>query len=187
MADRLYLSLWLKNPSPLTLKRRYIKLIESFPFSKLAPTLLLTVRAVSNREAALFEDTFPDISALDRIQAAVEAWNSTDASFELEGAWDLLQPNGAEWTLQSSKVNLIGYASDYEREKDEDLRIEFGNESPFLPVSDAPASFRYVEGNIKSLLRLVKELETVLPVEKRLLWSESGDSFAERLAAMTNP
>lgn len=186
MADRLYLSLWLKNPSPLTLKRRYLKLIENFPFSMLAPNLVLTVRAVSNREATLVEDSFVGTSMLDQIGASIEAWNATDASFELEGAWDLLQPAETEWKLQPSKVALIAYGQEFEREHGEDLRIEFGNEAIFLPTPDAPASFRYVQDNIKSLLKLVKDLEVALPVQKRLLWSESGSNFAERLAALTS-
>lgn len=186
MADRLYLSLWLKNSSPLTLTRRYFKILDQFPFSKLAPTLLLTVRAVSNREAPLVEDSFADSSALDKVRSAVDAWSVTDACFEIEAAWDLLQPQEGDWKLQPSKVMLMAYGPEFEHEKGEDLRIEFGNEALFLPESEAPASFRFVEANIRSLLRLVKELETAIPVEKRLLWSESGDNFAERLSAMTH-
>lgn len=186
MADRLYLSLWLKNPSPLTFKRRYQKLIETFPFSLLSPNIVFTVRAVSNREAALAEDSFVGATAFRQVEESVESWNALDTSFELEGSWDLLQPVGAEWKLQASKAILIGYGQDFEREHGEDLRIEFGNEDIFLPAPDSPTSFRYVQDNIKSLLKLVKDLEAALPVQKRLLWSESGTNFAERLAAMTS-
>jgi hypothetical protein len=38
-----------------------------------------------------------------------------------------------------------------------------------------------VQSNIKSLLRLVHELDDILPVEKRLLSTESAVNFAERL------
>lgn len=188
MADRLYLSLWLKNPSPLTFKKRFLKVVETFPFSKLGPNMVLTVRAVSNQEAALMEDSFAGATLLDQMNDALEAWNALDTSFELEAAWDLLLPTEAEWKLQPSKILLIGYAQDFEREHGEDLRIEFGNENIFLPSPESPASFRYVEDNIKSLLYLVKQLETALPIQKRLLWSESGSNFAERLAMLTqNP
>jgi hypothetical protein len=41
-----------------------------------------------------------------------------------------------------------------------------------------------VEGNIRSLLKLVADVEAALPIQKRLLWSESGGNFAERLAEL---
>jgi hypothetical protein len=34
---------------------------------------------------------------------------------------------------------------------------------------------------VQSLLRLVHDLEEKLSVERRLLWSESGENFAEKL------
>jgi hypothetical protein len=38
-----------------------------------------------------------------------------------------------------------------------------------------------IQSNIKSLLKLVHDLDDALPVETRLLWSESGENFAEKL------
>jgi hypothetical protein len=37
------------------------------------------------------------------------------------------------------------------------------------------------ESNIKSMLRLVHELDSALPVARRKLETESGENFAERL------
>ena len=37
------------------------------------------------------------------------------------------------------------------------------------------------ESNIKSMLRLVHELDSALPVAKRKLETESGENFADRL------
>ena len=37
------------------------------------------------------------------------------------------------------------------------------------------------QSNLRGLLRLAHELEGALPVEKRRLWSESGENFAARL------
>ncbi len=64
---------------------------------------------------------------------------------------------------------------------DENLRIEFGIDSHFLPQPDAPNSPRMVQSNIKSLLKLVHDLDDTLKADRRRLWSESGDNFAERL------
>ena len=38
-----------------------------------------------------------------------------------------------------------------------------------------------IQSNIKSLLKLVHDLDDALPVETRRLWSESGENFSEKL------
>jgi hypothetical protein len=38
-----------------------------------------------------------------------------------------------------------------------------------------------IQSNIKSLLKLVHDLDDALPVETRRLWTESGGSFSEKL------
>ena len=38
-----------------------------------------------------------------------------------------------------------------------------------------------VQSNIKSLLKLVHDGDDGLPVEKRRLWTESGEDFSEKL------
>jgi hypothetical protein len=61
------------------------------------------------------------------------------------------------------------------------LEIEFGIDANFLPQPDLPDSPHMIESNIKSLLKLVHDLDDALPVETRRLWSESGENFAEKL------
>jgi hypothetical protein len=61
------------------------------------------------------------------------------------------------------------------------LEIEFGIDANFLPQPELPDSPRMIESNIKSLLKLVHDLDDALPVETRRLWSESGENFAEKL------
>ncbi len=63
----------------------------------------------------------------------------------------------------------------------EDLRIDFGVDSHYLPLTDVPGGAKLTESNIKSLLRLVHEIELSLPVSRRRLETESGENFAERL------
>lgn len=186
MPDRLYLSLWTPNSSPLTLHQRFATLLRTFPFSRLQPNLELTVHGVSMSEPALLEQGFQGSDQWEDLFASLEAWRSTDAALEVEGAWDLLQPDGVEWKLTPSRVNLLAFAPDFERDGyDDDLRIEFGREALFLPEADSPRSFKMVEGNIRSLLKLVADVEDALPLRKRQLWSESGGNFAERLAQLT--
>ena len=61
------------------------------------------------------------------------------------------------------------------------LEIEFGIDAHFLPQPDMPDSLRMIQSNIKSLLKLVHDLDDALPVETRRLWSESGENFSEKL------
>jgi hypothetical protein len=61
------------------------------------------------------------------------------------------------------------------------LEIEFGIDANFLPQPEVPGSPRMIESNIKSLLKLVHDLDDALPVETRKLWSESGGNFADKL------
>ena len=184
MSDRLYLSLWLDGQSPLLLRHRFAKILGGFPFSKLAPGIDVTVRAVSNAEAALLEQSFAGPEQLADLTAALDVWQSPDTSFEVEASWDLMVKTGDDWRLSPVRVSLIAYGPEFERERGEDFRIEFGREAHFLPEGESPVSFRVIQGNIASLLRLVKDLDQTLAVKKRLLWSESGENFAERLAAL---
>ncbi len=61
------------------------------------------------------------------------------------------------------------------------LRIEFGIDTHFLPQRDLPDNFYMTQSNITSLLKLVHDLDDGLSVDKRLLWTESGENFAEKL------
>jgi len=184
MADRLYLSMWARQSSPLTMQRRFLDLASTFPVSKLDPRVVAAVRGVAMAEAPLAEQSFVAFDDGVAVAEFFDGWAGPDACFELECAWDLLQPQGGEWKLTPSRVVLLAYGREFEREADEDFRIEFGIETPFLPVPESPASFRAAQGNIRSLLRLVEDIGRALPLERRKLWSESGGNFAERLAAL---
>ena len=62
----------------------------------------------------------------------------------------------------------------------EHLWIDLGREELFLPHPKSD-QLRPVQSNIRSILHLASDLEDALTVERRLLWSESEDNFAERL------
>jgi len=61
------------------------------------------------------------------------------------------------------------------------LRIEFGLDALFLPIAGVDGSLRMGQSNLKSLLHLVSDLEEVLDIESRQVWSESGANFADVL------
>jgi hypothetical protein len=181
MADRLYLSIWLKGVSPLNLFGPYEKMLAAFPYSKLAQNESnLTIYAVAYSEPPLLETPLlPPVEPEAIIRIASEFQN-TDVCCEVTTYWDLWRYE-KDWGLAPVPVQLTCYAPDFEHELGEHLRIDFGLESQFLPSENAPGGLAMIRGNIQSLLRLVHDLDQALPVERRLLWSESGGNFAERL------
>jgi hypothetical protein len=111
-----------------------------------------------------------------------------DCCVEIEAAWDLWQHRD-DWKLWPSTVTLSCYGSGFEYETvdqnpgaqntSDNLRIDFGLDSKFLPSEDIEGSLRIQQSNLRSLLYLVSEIDKALPVERRLLWSESGANFAQ--------
>lgn len=182
MADRLTLSVWLRNHGPLTMVPNFEKLLSLFPYSQLAKVdAVFRIYSVSYTEPILLETPLPlPFSPEDAIHLARE-FQSADNCYELSGMWDLWT-YGKDWNLAPARITLAIYGPEFEREQGESLRIDFGLEDQFLPAEDADdLSLPMIRANIQSLLRLVKDIDTRLPVEKKLLWSESGENFAERL------
>lgn len=186
MTDRLYFSCRLKEATPASTLRQFGKLMGAFPFSRLAkrgPVLRLYAVALSEpplleREFPVSEDTAG--TSADILSAAGELLQS-DCAFEVDTFWDLWQYDGSEWKLQPASVTLCGYGVDFENDQEDHLRIEFGPDARFLPAPGIEGSMRMGQSNLKSLLRLVSDLERVLDMESRRVWSESGANFADVL------
>ena len=179
MSDRLYLSCWVQGISDSNMLRHFGKMLDVFPFSQLAKSgPVLRVYALEFVEPPLLERTFdPGVSVADVIGAARD-FVQPDCCVEIEAAWDLWQHHD-DWKLWPSGVTLACYGSGFERENDDNLRIDFGLDTKFLPSEEIQGSLRIQQSNLRSLLHLVGEIDKALPVERRLLWSESGANFAE--------
>ncbi|MBI4877106.1 MAG: hypothetical protein HY822_20920 [Acidobacteria bacterium] len=182
MSDRLYVSYWLRGSEDAAMLRHFGKVLRLFPFSRLRPGALLTVCAVEISEPAVFERAFPETPEVSELLAAAQDFRSDDCAVEVEAAWDLWQYDG-EWKLAPARARLTWFGPRFEREADEQLCIDFGLEDLFLPQPELAGSLAMIRSNIRSLLHLVREIGDSLPVERRLLWSESGGNFAERLQA----
>jgi hypothetical protein len=182
MPDRLYVSYWLRGFTGPNMPRHFDKALRQFPFSRLKPGAALTVYAVRISEPAIFERLFPETPEIPELLAAARDFHADDCAIEVEAAWDLWQYD-EEWKLRPARVRLTCYGPRFESESDENLRIDFGLEDLFLPQPELPDHLVMVRSNIRSLLRLVHEIDGNLPVERRLLWPESGGNFAERLQA----
>jgi hypothetical protein len=207
MADQLFLSYWLRNYSESTMLRNYEKLLRLFPFSLLGQQpSTFRIMAVDVSEPVVAEIPYPPPVPIDDVLAVAKDFQNADACYRLETWWDLWQFEG-EWKLGPARVALCCFGPEFNQSPssvrdirgaqrtsviafpnpDEDaalgcaLEIEFGIDANFLPQPDLPDSPRMIESNIKSLLKLVHDLDDALPVETRRLWSESGENFAEKL------
>jgi hypothetical protein len=184
MSDRLYFSCWVRGFSDSNMLRHFGKMLDVFPFSKLAKIgPVLRVYAINYAEPPILERPFDPGASVADIIAASRDFVQPDCSVEIEAAWDLWQHHD-DWKLWPAAVTLSCFGSAFEnkmgeQEDDDHLRIDFGLDSKFLPSEEVEGSLRIQQSNLRSLLHLVGEIDKAVPVERRLLWSESGANFAE--------
>ena len=187
MTDQLSLSIWLEKNSRAARLKYFEKLLRLFPFSQRAqPQSTIYVQAIASTEPALLEKPLNGPIEVSDIMAAFAEYGGDDVAYRLESWWDLWQDTG-DWTIGPARVELACYGPDFDNgteraaQEQEDLRIDFGVDGHFLPMPELTGSGRMTESNVKSMLRLVHELDSTLPVAKRKLETESGENFADRL------
>jgi hypothetical protein len=181
MADQLYLSYWINGFTEHTMLRFFEKALRLFPVSRLtgnASTLRVTAIAVT--EPALFEQAFAPGFTVDEVIAAAQSPRHADCAWQFDTSWDLWQ-HERDWSLQPSRVSLACFGPEFERDLGENLRVDFGVDVNFLPRTDVPGALTMAQSNIRSLLKFVHDLDNALGTPRRQLWTESGESFAERL------
>ena len=162
--------------------RHFETLVGLFPYSKLATRgPVLRVYALERVEPPVLEREFEPGATAAEIGKFAAEMARPDCAVEVESSWDLWQHDGDDWKLSPATVTLACSGPDFDNENGDNLRIEFGLESRFLPMEGLQSSIRMGQSNLRSLLHLVSQLETALPLEKRKLWSESGRNFAELL------
>lgn len=187
MTDQLFLSIWLSRNRRAERVRQFEKLLRSFPFSQREqPQSVLSVLAVDSTEPPLLERPVNGPVDVDDVLGSLADYQGEDVAFELESWWDMWTYDG-EWKLGPARVLLSCFGLEFDSGteegagKQEDLRIDFGVDTHYLPDPEIPEGARLIESNVKSLLRLVHQLDSTLDVERRKLQTESGDNFAERL------
>jgi hypothetical protein len=91
------------------------------------------------------------------------------------------------WARGPRLVRVTGYGPLFDEgayEQDGHIRIDFGTDTPFLE-EDADldqVGARHVEENVRQLVELAGDVEKASGATARLLWSELGESLAQRLA-----
>ncbi len=181
MPDQLSLSLWVKGFDADTMLRHFEELLRVFPFSRLRPGIgAVRVYAIEFVEPPVFERVYAEQADIDTAIAACREFEHDDCAYLVEGWWELFQQNG-DWQLVPARVTLACFGPSFENQEGDHLRIDLGMDSHFLPRAEAPASERAIRSNVAGLVRLAHEIESSLPVERRRLWSESGENLAEQL------
>jgi hypothetical protein len=191
VTDQLSLSIWLERGSQANRLKYFEKLLRLFPFSQRTEQgqSTVSVQAVSATEPPLLENPMNGPIDVNEVLAVIADFHGDDIAYSVESWWDLWQFD-RDWKLAPARVELACFGPEFdngtEREvgEQEDLRIDFGVDSHYLPMPEILGSSRMTESNIKSMLRLVHELDSVLPVAKRKLETESGENFADRLQHM---
>lgn len=167
--------------------RYFEKMLRIFPFSQREqPQTVLSIHAIDATEPPLLEAPINGPVDVTDLLAALAGYIGDDVAYTIDSWWDLWQFN-EDWALAPARVALSCFGPEFDNGTDreitqqEDLRIDFGLDAHYLPQPGVPGAARMIESNIKSLLRLVHELDSSLPVSRRLLETESGYNFAERL------
>jgi hypothetical protein len=115
-----------------------------------------------------------------------------DYAYEFQIGWSLWELETAalepRWARQPRLVRVTGYGPLFDEaafEQEGHIRIDFGSDAPFLEEDielNSDAAHR-VEENVRQLVALTAAVEKASGATARLLWSELGESLAQRLAA----
>ncbi len=161
--------------------RHFEQLLGAFPFSKLRPGIgALRIYALELAEPPVLEHAFAGETDIDTVVAMCREFENSDCAYVVDGWWELWKYTDA-WKLGPSPVSLACWGPQFENGEGDHLRIDFGPETNYLSQPHAPGSTRAIHSNIRGVLRLTGELEESLPVDRKRLWSESEEDFAERV------
>lgn len=192
MTDQLYLSIWLDRGARGKQLNYFEKLLRLFPFSQRPQgQTTVVVQAIDSTEPPLLERPMNGPFEIEDVLEILQDYTGDDISQRVESFWDLWQYMDGNWALAPTRVALLCQGPKFDNntgraiEDQEQLRIEFGVDTNYLPLPDIAGSAKLTESNLRSLLRLVHELDSALPVKKRKLETESGENFADRLQQLT--
>ena len=198
MADQLYLSLWFPNFRLASLAPALIGVLRQLAATSGASAVTAaTVYPISWQEAPVFQRVYDeDEGEAAQPEAAVaEAIDMLhdDFAYEFELNWDLWLPETAGdldtlWRQEPRSLRVTGFGPTFDEgsyEQNGHIRIDFGADAPFLQeeVTLDPETATHVQQNVQKLIDFTQAAQTHLNLSSRLLWSESGESLAEKLIA----
>jgi hypothetical protein len=213
MSDALYLSLWYPNLRLEGLADKLVAVLGEFAKQGGEPRVYsATVWPVSWHETPILQRVWgrsvappgepgqPLQVGADPRAAVEEALQllHEDYAYEFQIGWSLWElelttdessPNAdPRWARVTRLVRVTGFGPLFDEaayEQDGHIRIDFGSDAPFLEEnaelnSDAA---RHMADNVRQLVDLTNAVEKASGATARLLWSELGESLAQRLAA----
>ena len=182
MSDQLYLSCWLRGFTEHNMLRHFEKLLRAFPHSRLGRNpAVLKITPVDFTVPPLIERPFDQPFDIAEVVTAAKEFQNPDSCYQIDTAWDLWTYDNADWAVAPVRASLFAFGPQFEKDLGENLRVDFGVDAHFLPAPDLTGSAKMTESNIRSLLRLVHDIDELPGMERRQLWTESGENFAERL------
>jgi hypothetical protein len=197
MSDTLYLSLWYPNLRLEALPAKLTAVLGAFATHGGEPRVYAaTVWPIRWTESPTFQRVYgrgergadPAFAVEESLEILHE-----DYAYEFQigwSLWELETPAEAEarWVREPRLVRVTGYGPLFDEgayEADGHIRIDFGSDTPFLEegVELDSAAARHIEENVRQLIELTAAVEKASGATARLLWSELGESLAQRLAA----
>jgi hypothetical protein len=197
MSDTLYLSLWYPNLRLAALADKLTAVLGEFGAHGGEPLVYAaTVWPVSWSEPPVFQHVYGRAGRGAQPQQAVEnalEMLHDDYAYEFQIGWTLWELEkgpglDSRWVREPRLVRVTGYGPLFDEaayEQDGHIRLDFGSDAPFLQEDanlDSRAA-RLIEENIRQLVGLTAAVEKASGATARLLWSEMGESLAQRLAA----
>ena len=180
MADSVRLSFWLRGFTEHNMLALYERVLRRFPYSRLAPAGMLSIFALDYSEPAVLEEEFEDAAQVSSIIAIAREHFHNDCSFQLDCCWDLWHFD-QDWSLKPCAASIAIFGPLFESAWGEQVQFDLGLDHLYLPSQNVAPNLRALRSNVKSVLHLAEDMQRILPVEKRTLWSESGENLAERL------
>jgi hypothetical protein len=201
MSDTLYLSLWYPNLRLAALADKLVAVLGAFAaHGGEARVYSATVWPVSWSESPVFQRVYGrtgegaqrGVEPRVAVQDALEQLHD-DYAYEFQIGWSLWELEAAprldqRWAREPRLVRVTGFGPLFDEgayEADGHIRVDFGSDTPFLEEDlelDSVAA-RHVEENVRQLVELTAAVEKASGATARLLWSELGESLAQRLAA----
>lgn len=197
MADALYLSLWYPNLRLVSLADKLMAVLGTFAeHGGESRVYAATVWPMSWSESPAFQRVYGhgERGAEPRtaVDEALELLHE-DYAYEFQIGWNLweLESGGGlddRWVREPRLVRVTGFGPLFDEgtyEQDGHIRVDSGNDAPFLEEEADldEAGAKHVEQNVRQLVELTGAVEKVSGATARVLWSELGESLAQRLAA----
>ena len=200
MSDTFSLSLWYPQMQMATLDEKLGAVLRLFAeHGGERGVFSATVWPVNWREAVVYQQVYGLGEHACQIDIALEEafeFVHADYAWEFQIGWTLWEPEivpgrPTEWERKNRLVRVLGYGPEFDEgawAQEGHIRVDFGTDDAFLQEGLAldDRGLKCIEENVRQLIGLADALEKETGASGRLLWSELGETLADRLLARLN-